>query len=48
MPLSARRRRKPPDKDRQADRAMIVTIVTVVIRAVTQVLQDWIQRGGRF
>lgn len=47
MPRSAKRRHKPPGKDRQADRAMIVTIVTAVIRAAAQVLQDWIKRGGR-
>jgi hypothetical protein len=47
MPLSTGRRRKPPEKDRQADRAMVVTIVTVIIRTVGQVLQVWIKRGGR-
>lgn len=47
MGLSTARRRKPPEKDRQADRAMVVTIVTAIVRAAGQVLQAWIKRGGR-
>jgi len=45
VPPSAASRHKP-GKDRQADRTLIVTIVTVVIRAAGQVLQVWIKRGG--
>lgn len=47
MPLSTARRREPPEKNRQADRAMVVTIVTAIIRTAGQVLQVWIKRGGR-
>jgi hypothetical protein len=47
MPSSTMRRRKPPGKDRQAVRAMVVTVVTVIIRTAGQVLQAWIKRGGR-
>ena len=46
MSLSTVSRRKRPGKDRQADRALIVTVVTVIIRAAGQVLQVWIKGGG--
>jgi hypothetical protein len=46
VPLSTASRRKQPGKDQQADRTLIVTIVTVIVRVAGQVLQVWIKRGG--
>jgi hypothetical protein len=47
MPPISKRRRKPLRTARQADRKLIVALVTVLIRVAGQVVQTWIDRGGR-
>jgi hypothetical protein len=46
MPLGTGRP-APPRGNRQADRALIATVVTVTIKTIGQILQVWIKGGGR-
>jgi hypothetical protein len=47
MRRTEQRRLTPSGKDRRTDRAMIVTVVTEVIRTTGQVIVWWIRKGGR-
>lgn len=47
MPRSSGRRREPPGESKSADRAFILTVLTVAINAAGQVVQAWVKGVGR-